>query len=321
MSQNQIAKQNNSTAILGETEVFIRRSAAGAIKAIKGKVNLLESKGHLAKIQDKVMITEAGYRELNKIAGVSIITPEKLTLPDGKVVVNPYPIVDPVSGTISKVWVKKIGIGYSPIGNLVITSSTLLYDIQMYLIQDLAKKVQYNKDAGRICMEQTLSEEDMKRGAFFKIEGNVGVWVDLSHKDVLKAFDTFINNKLFAERKAQTICERNVLKKHPSLSTTYVEPQMLNGKHVGQVTVIGFTHDLSKDELLEMADQAERGEPIKVRGEDAQIIDHYDDVTEEDIVSSTDEDEIAQQVKDEGQQPAQNQSADPTFFNESGVVF
>lgn len=288
-------ESKNELAVLGETEVFIRRSANGHIKAVKGKVNLLESKGHLAEIQNKVMITEAGYRELNKIAGISIITPEKLTLPDGQVVVNPYPIIDPESGTISKVWVKKLGIGYSPTGNLVITSSTLLYDIKMYLIQDLAKKVQYNKDAGRICMEQMLTEDEKRRGAFFKIEGFMGVWVDLSHKEVIKALDTYINNKLFAERKAQTICERNVLKKHPALSTTYVEPQGPQKGRYAQVTVIGFTSDLSKDELMYIAEQAEQGKEINIRGTEAEVIEGYDEVSEADVVASTDEDEQALQ--------------------------
>lgn len=292
-NNNQLTTQRNDIAILGETEVFIRRNANGAIKAVKGKVNLLESKGHLSEIQNKVMITEAGYREMNKIAGISVITPQNLTLPDGQVVVNPYPVIDPESGTISKVWVKKIGIGHSPTGNLVITSSTLLYDIKMYLIQDLAKKVQYNKDAGRLCMEQMLTEEDKKRGSFFKIEGSMGVWVDLSHKEILKAFDTYINNKLFAERKAQTICERNVLKKHPALSTTYVEPNGPSKQRFAQVTVVGFTSDLSRDELMEVVEQAERGEEVKVRGQEAEIIDSVDEITEEDIQASLDEEEMA----------------------------
>jgi hypothetical protein len=316
-----LVERNNNVAILGDTEVFIRRGPNGHIKAVKGKVNLLESKGHLAEIQNKVMITEAGYREMNKIAGISIITPEKLTLPDGQVVVNPYPIVDPISGSISKVWVKKIGIGYSPTGNLVITSSTLLYDIQMYFIQDLAKKVQYNKDAGRLCMEQMLSEDDHKKGAFYKIEGNMGVWVDLSHKEVLKAVDTFINNKLFAERKAQTICERNVLKKHPALSTTYVEPNGPTKNRYGQVTVVGFTTDLSKDELMDVASQAERGEEVKIRGEKAEIVETVDEITEEDIQASMDEEELARKHADAEIHEGQKQSGQAFDFEQDGVTF
>ncbi|MEN1968985.1 hypothetical protein WMZ97_13040 [Lentibacillus sp. N15] len=314
-----MSNQQNQVAILGENEVFIRRSAKGNIKAVKGKVNLLESKGHLAEIQNKVMITEAGFREMNKIAGISIITPETLTLPDGNVVVNPYPIVDPESGTISKVWVKKVGVGYSPIGNMVITSSTLLYDIQMYLIQDLAKKAQYNKDLGRLCMEQMLTDEDKKKGAFFKIEGSMGVWVDLSHKDVIKAFDTYINNKLFAERKAQTICERNVLKKHPALSTTYVEPNGNKGNRNGKVTVIGFTTDLSKEELMHIAEQAERGKEISVDNEKVEVIDHMDEISEEDIAASTDDDEVSQGAPDNNS--AQQGNPDESTLFDSEVRF
>ncbi|WP_206152089.1 hypothetical protein [Clostridium cochlearium] len=283
-----------AVAKLGDGDVFIKRTSTGGIKAIKGILNLYENQGHLAVIQGKAMITAAGYNEMNKIAGVSIITPEKLTLPSGDIVVNPFPIIDKESGTIDKVWVKKIGIGFSPIGNLVMTSSTLLYDIRMYFIQDLNKKVQYNKNAGRMCMEQMLTEEEKRKGMFLPIQGKMGIWVNLENKDVLKCMDTYIQNKLFAERKAQTIAERNVLKKHPSLSQVYVNTTGPEKNHIGKVNVIGWTHDLTRDDLLKLAKIAEEGRSIEeFKGTKVEVVDAnvIDDITDEDLYTARDEEE------------------------------
>ena len=106
-------EQSQEIALLGDGAVFVKRTESGLVKAVKAQVRLDERKGHLAEIQGKVMITGAGYNEMNKVAGVSVVTPEKITLPDGSMVVNPYPIIDLISGSISKVWVKKMAIGLS----------------------------------------------------------------------------------------------------------------------------------------------------------------------------------------------------------------
>lgn len=290
----QPAQERAELATLGDGKVFVRRTETGLVKAVKAQLRLEERKGQLAEFQGKVSITAAGYNELNKIAGISVITPDKLTLPEGNAVVNPFPILDKASGTISKVWVKKLGIGLSPIGNLTITSSTLLYDIPMYFIQDLAKKIQYNAGAGRICLESTLTEEDKRKGIFYRIEGDLGVWADVSHKEVLKALDTFIQNKLFAERKAQTIAERNVLKKHPSLSTIYVDAQGLEKARWAVVNVIGFSHDFSQRDLLDIAEKAAANEPITYNNKRAEIIETTCTATEEDLAAGEDGDANAE---------------------------
>lgn len=286
---------SNEIAKLGDGEVFIKNTPSGGIKAVRARLKLYEKQGHLAIIQGKAMITATGYNEMNKFAGVSIITPEKLTLPSGDVVVNPFPIIDKESGTIDKVWVKKIGIGFSPIGNLVMTSSTLLYDIRMYFIQDLNKKVLYNKEAGRMCMEQMLTDEEKKKGMFLPIQEKMGIWVNFENKEILKCMDTYIQNKLFAERKAQTIAERNVLKKHPSLSQVYVDVTGPDKNHAGMVDVIGWTHDLNRDDLLKLAKIAEEGKNIEdYKGTKIEVVDGnvIDQVGEEDLYTARDEEEV-----------------------------
>lgn len=293
LPEEQVQKQSQELAVLGDGKVFVKRTETGLIKAVKALIKLDEKKGHIVEIEGKFMIQAGGYNEMNKVAGVSIITPDKLALPDGNIVVNPYPIVDPESGTISKVWVKKIGIGFSPIGNLVITSSTLLYDIQMYFIQDLVKKVQYNSAAGRLCLKSMLTDAEKQKGVFYQIEGDLGVWADFSNKDILKAINTFVQNKLFAERKAQTIAERNVMKKHPALSTVYVDAQGPEKNRTAVVPVIGFTHDFSREELMDIAQKASDGEPITVNNKQVEIVDTTEVASEEDVVAGTDEEETA----------------------------
>lgn len=290
-----LKKQN--VAALGDGEVFVKKVNGGQIRSVKGTVTLRQLNGEIATIQGKTMTTAKGFNTLNQIAGLSIITPEKLTLPDGQIVVNPYPVIDPESGTISKVWVKKTAIGYSPIGNLVITSSTLLYDIKAYFIQDVMKKVQYNQGAGRVCMEQMLTEEEKQNSIFLKIEGPLGIAANIQHAEVLKAIDTFINKKQFAERNAQSICERLVMSKHPALaSAAYVSKQGDSAR----VPIVGYVHDFNREELLDIADKAERGEEVEVGDQKAEVIEAIVEATEEDFIADADDEEIAQTAHPEG---------------------
>ncbi|MEK5070293.1 hypothetical protein [Sporosarcina sp. FSL K6-1508] len=285
------ALEKQNIAVLGDGEVFVKKTNNGQIRSVKGVITLNEKNGEIATIQNKTMTTAKGFNTLNQIAGLSIVTPDKLTLPDGQIVVNPYPMIDHESGTISKVWVKKIAIGYSPIGNLVITSATLLYDIKMYFIQDLAKKVQYSKEAGRVCMEQMLTEDEKTNSIFLKIDGFLGIAANIQHKDVLKAIDTFINKKQFAERNAQSICERLVMSKHPALaSAAYVTKQ----GEIARVPVVGYVHDFNREELLDIADKAERGEEIEVGNQKVEVIETVIEATEEDFVADADDEEIIQ---------------------------
>lgn len=294
-----------SIVSLGDGKVFVKRTPDGTIRAVQGVIQLDEKNGEFADIQGKYMTTAKGFNTLNQIAGLSIITPEKLTLPDGNIVVNPYPFVDPVTGSITKVWVKKVAIGYSPTSNLVVTSATLQYDIRMYLIQDLVKKVEYCKDAGKICLESTLSDEEKKNGRFFAIDGELGVYVNFSHKDILKAINTFIQKKLFGERNAQSVCERLVMGKHPALShAAYVDATGPDKAHTAKVPVIGFVHDLTRDEMLNITAQAEKGQEIKIKGQQAETIDiGVANATAEEMETEIDDEEkIHNATSDPGEQ-------------------
>lgn len=325
MSDKQLTTKNENKEVvaLGDGNVFIKRGPTGAIKAIKGKLKLEEKKGQIVDIQGKVMVTAAGFYELNKIASVSIITPEKLELPDGSIVVNPYPILDKESGSISKVWVRKISVGYSPTGTLTIVSNTLLYDPKMYLIQELVKKVKKTKGIGRICMKHTLTDDEKQYGSFFNIEGELGISVDLRSPDVLNSIDNYVQNKLFCERKAQTICERNVLKKHPALSTIYVNAEGPMRNKVASVPVVGYTHDLSKEDLEKLSSMdikkntsmVKNGEKINI-----EVVDVKNDELNEEDLNCCSEDE--QEMINQNSLPEETSTKPMDFkiFNEDKTV-
>ncbi|WP_378955417.1 hypothetical protein [Pelosinus sp. sgz500959] len=284
--------KKQSIAALGDGQVFVRRTVDGFIKSVKGAVVLSEANGEIAVIQGKAMTTGKGFYRANQICGLSIVTPEKLTLPTGQVVVNPFPVIDEESGTLRKVWVKKLAIGYSPMGNLVITSATLLYDINAYFLQDLMKKVQYNQGSGRICMEQMLTEDEKRTGIFYKIDGSLGVWANVSHKEILKAIDTFINKKQFAERNAQTIAERLALGKHPALShLAYVNAQGPEKKTIAREMVIGYIKDDDPKTLMDIAARAERGEEIVINGQRVDVVNVTGEASVEDMTIDVDDEE------------------------------
>lgn len=296
--------KKQSIAALGDGQVFIRRTADGAIKSVKGAVVLSEANGEIAVIQGKAMTTGKGFYRANQICGLSIVTPEKLTLPTGQVVVNPFPVIDEESGTLRKVWVKKLAIGYSPTGNLVITSATLLYDINAYFLQDLMKKVQYNQGSGRICMEQMLTEDEKRTGIFYKIDGSLGVWANVSHKEILKCIDTFINKKQFAERNAQTIAERLALGKHPAMShLAYVNAQGPEKKSVAREMVIGYIKDDDPKTMMDIAARAEQGEEIIINGQRIDVVNVTEEASHEDISIDVDDEEkvITAHVEDSSQ--------------------
>lgn len=289
--KEQEQKGQKEKGYLGEIPVIIKRDEHGWVKAVRGNVKLSEAKGHLIDIQGKSTVSATGYRELNKIAGLSIITPEKIELPDGTIVVNPYPIMDSTGG-IEKVWSRQMAIGYTPSGSLAVTSATVLLDLKMYFVQDLMKKIKNNSKMGRVCVESTLTLDEKKSGIFVPIDPFMGIWANLENINTLKCVETYIQNKLFGERKAQTIAERNALKKHPALSFPVVDAIGPEGNKTANVVVTGYSRNINQKELLDLIEQATEGRLMEHNGMPIQFLNEV--VTElgtEEMRAGADEEE------------------------------
>lgn len=242
------------------------------------------------------MITADGYYRMNQIASLAIVTPDSIKIPDEvdgtghREVPNPFPIMDPESGTQKGVWVKKVAVGYSPIGSMSVSSTTMFYDFRLYFIADLQKKIRFDKGAGRHCFEQQLTDDEKAKGMFFKIDGSFGIWANMEHKEVLKAVTTMIQNKQFGERKAQTVAERNAFRHHPALSSKLGGLEGPKDHRQGKVAVIGWQHDHSRDELEEIALEAAAGHEVEIDGRHVDVVETEGNVTDEDAAVVTDDD-------------------------------
>ncbi len=298
--KNQLVEQASAQperVALGIPEVWIKRTPSGQISAVRADMTLREDHGEFCVIKGKPMITADGYYRLNQVASLAIITPDSISIPamdgDGiRCVANPFPIIDPESGTQRGVWVKKIAVGYSPIGSMAVSSATLYYDFSLYFLADLQEKIKDNQSAGRLCFEHQLTESERENGIFVRIEKDFGIWANTNHPDVLKAVSTWIQNKQFGERKAQTIAERNAFKHHPALSMKLENVQGPDKRRAGQVAVIGWQHDHGREELEEIALAADAGETIDIGGQQVEIeyVEHTGEVDPEDLVSVVEDD-------------------------------
>lgn len=279
---------------LGIPEVWVKRTPQGVVRAVQSIITLREAQKEIAFIEGAPMITADGYYRMNQVASLAIITPDSIRIPDAQLghreVPNPYPIIDPESGTQKGVWVKKIAVGYSPIGSLVVSSTTLFYDFRLYFIADLQKKIRNDAKAGRHCFEEQLTEEERKKGIFLRIDGTFGIWANMEHPEVLKAVTTMIQNKQFGERKAQSVAERNAFKHHPALSQKLAAIEGPQGHRTGKVAVIGWVHDHTREELEEIALSADSGHEIEVKGKKVEVVQTEGQVTEEDVAASEESD-------------------------------
>ena len=222
--------QNQNISNLGDGQIFVRRGADGEVQAVRGMMTLSSVRKEIYAITkaDKqhgnYNVTADGYRRLNQIAGVNIVTPATLKLPNGKEVVNPY-MVREGDRTIG-IWVKKVAIGLSPLGTIVRVDATLYFDLTVYFLQDIASKINFYKNAGDIVLETSLTAEDRKKFMILPWSYGLVLKADPAHEEIRKTISTQIQREKFAERIATTICERNVLKKHPALAYAAVSAKV-----------------------------------------------------------------------------------------------
>lgn len=165
---NDVAKNNEAQlAELGDPQVWIKKTPTGQIRSVRAVINLREDQGELVEVEKKLTISAKGYRRANQIASLAILTPDTIKIPDvdrGTIEVpNPFPIIDKESGTQKGVWVKKIAVGYSPIGSIAVSSTTMFYDFSIYFLEDLQSKIRWNDGAGRFCFRDQVTEEEKER--------------------------------------------------------------------------------------------------------------------------------------------------------------
>ena len=103
---------------------IVKRRDDGSILAIRTKLMLEESLGHLYTVNKKTNMTAAAYDYANKVMGVTIHFPPKILDDDGVEQRNPC-IVRDEHDDISRVIVKGCGFGINSVGNWIVTPITL----------------------------------------------------------------------------------------------------------------------------------------------------------------------------------------------------
>lgn len=294
----------NKIVLFGDSQIFIRRDENGAAsRGFKATVNLSQALGEVVVIQDKAIITATGYNKLNQLATVNILTPPLCTV-DGVGQSNPHVERHPQTKVIQTVNVRKVAFGFSPTGNMVAIDKTLFFNIYTYLLQDLQAKIKKYPACGclgvkdsrpdsishqsqvwkttpqgkKYCEPGNVQEIDVKKKpmAFYPIEEPVGIWVDISHPEIMAAFDSHVQRQKFGDRIAQTIVERNCLKSHPAIAVTNVLLAGPDKGGVATVEVYGWQHNMNVRSLNDMADKISKGE---VTEKDIEIVASKEEAT------------------------------------------
>lgn len=260
------------TADFGKVLVKVRGDEI--LRPVKAEMTLYERLGHLYSIADKCNITAQGYVHLNKVASISIVTPQTVIV-DGVAQPNPYIERNPRTKIIENVIIRKIGIGYSPAGNVVVIDKTLFYNIYTYFVQSIQAKMKRVKwVSGKKTDEKeypncaVLGMEGKKPDkpgswAFFEMEKPLGIWVNYEDQAIIDCLEEHTQRQKFADRIAQKIVERNIMKDHPAIGITQVYYQDTKQGKVATVTIYGYRHDLEAVNISEILSQAESGKEIK----------------------------------------------------------
>jgi len=260
-------------------KLTMRTYEGKTLAPVRAVMKLSQKAGHIYKVKKKLAITAAGYKHLNKVASINIVTPQTVSV-DGVTKPNPAIERDPITKAIETVNVRKIGIGFSPIGNITIIDKTLFYNLYTYLIQDIHAKMKkeewkYDKDAGKskptgnllhpnlaVIGQEGKPPESEGSWIFFVTIKPIGIWLNYSDPAASEIIAEHTQRQRFGDRIAQKIVERNILKDHPAIGVESVE---MKGD-VAEIPVYGWRHQYGSDEIGQIMGQAEQGtEEIKVQ--------------------------------------------------------
>jgi len=239
---------------------------------VKAEMTLYEKLGHIYNIQGKYTIASPGYIHLNKVASVSIVTPQSVIV-DGRPCPNPFIERDPKTKAILSVNIRKMGIGYSPSGSIVVVDKTLFYNVYTYLIQSIQakmKRVKYEngkktdkKEYPDCAIYGVADQKPNKPGSwhFLPTEGELGIWINYEDPAIIDCLEEHTQRQRFGDRIAQKIVERNILKDHPAIGISQVYVHESKEKGVtATVTVYGYRNELKPHNIAEIMRAAENGQ-------------------------------------------------------------
>jgi hypothetical protein len=237
-------RQDQMIARLGAGEVFFLTDAGKTKRAFKAPVNL-EYPIHFcfpAGADAKPMITAEGFDKLNQYAGVEVFRPKTVVAQDGSEKGNPYFERDPKTGAMLSVFMRGVGVGYAPTGNLTAVDQTVYVSLQTLLVQELQAKIKryphlgmmgspqrpseitFYKDNGKYGRSKVIDDQPTTIKAvgawhYVPLTEGLGFWVNISHPEIQAAFEGFTQKQRFLERTTFSILKRLILSSHPAIAS------------------------------------------------------------------------------------------------------
>jgi len=314
VKENQIEKANEEKKVALEIDfgkIYVKIRGGRIMRPVRAQMALFEKAGHFYQIKKgaNYAITGAGYTHLNKVASINIVTPQKIII-DGVEQPNPHIERNKKTKAIETVNVRKIGIGFSPIGNITIIDKMLFYNIYTYFIQSIQakmKKVEWEggqktdiktyPDCAITGIESEMPEKKDASWAFFETASPLGIWVNYKDPAIIDCLEEHTQRQKFGDRIAQKIVERNILKDHPAIGITQVRPVGEKDNQKAFVTVYGYRHDFEPPNISEILEQAERSsETLKTK---AEVIEDVSQEDEEVAINEATQDEQSAFDKEE----------------------
>ena len=280
-AQTTPAVRNNIPSIL-------RLSNGETVQILEKTFALKESENQLYRIKDKFSITAEGYFRLNQFANINLLKPTTVMV-NGVEQGNPYYILNKESNAVDMVIIRKIAFGRAPTGGYAAIDQTLYYSPKAYFMRELMKLVEYPKVAV-MRMASSLTEEEKTNCFFAEVTGGLGVLVlNVAHQDFLKIINSFAESQVMAGRRAETICERNCLKKHPSIGISSVKLIGQGYDTHADVTVHAFVEtERTLNEIHHITQTLEKGQIGQLKNvEILQHIAQADEVEEPEVVADT----------------------------------
>ena len=249
-------------------ETLVKVTPEGIVKRFTTRLPLRYDRKEIWTLQGEAQITALGYNRCNQFAGVSFVTPENLAGPDGKPVNNPFFHYDDEDGSLIYIRVRRIGVGRNMVGNRIAIDLTLTYDVDHYFQQEIFAKIEKAK-SGAEWFEIVSSEaipDELRRDRHKRIvlcEGGISIILDLKSPIVVDLFQGHIKRVKFAERNANTICERNILKRFIAVAGL---------GQTGYVDIVSWPQtDLDFNKIAEAMKRSREG-AINIEGKPVEIV-------------------------------------------------
>jgi hypothetical protein len=233
---------------------------------VAGIVRLSQAEGHIYLAEDGDWVVSAeGYRVINRVAGVREIEAKTMFLPDGREVRNPYIEFDEATNSPLRFWAYSATVSRGIDGKPYVSTAMVIHDIRLQYVMELTHAINANKDAGRYCTYDQLTEDEKGSGYFEAFQGKLGIYAKTDNADIIPIMANLIRRKNYGEREARTLAWRSSIRMHPCMPPVKVRAQ--NG--IASVLVSSYLTDLSEDQLRDL--YRELSETGSVSGADVHV--------------------------------------------------